>query len=308
MRGDAGYDGDGGSMHKGVNDGGQRLRALLAQPGIARLLGAHDALTALAVERAGLEAVFLGGFGVSASMLGLPDLNFLGISEMAEATRRVAQRVSLPIRADADTGHGGLHNVAHCVRELRQAGAAGMILEDQEFPKRCGHFAGKRVIPGAEMARKIQVAAAARGGSDFVLVGRTDAREPHGLEEAIRRANLYCEAGADVAFVEAPLSEEELCAVCRQVPHPKLVNMLAFGKTPRLSAAALAEMGFDMVVAPIDSVLLLARAMGRLAAAFRRDGHTGALAGEMTDFAGIKELLGLREFLDLQEDGDKPAD
>jgi len=220
----------------------------------------------------------------------------------------VAQRVSLPILADAGTGHGGLHNVAHCVRELRQAGAAGMILEDQEFPKRCGHFAGKRVIPGAEMARKIQVAAAARGGSDFVLVGRTDAREPHGLEEAIRRANLYCEAGADVAFVEAPLSEEELRAVCRQVPHPKLVNMLAFGKTPRLSAAALAEMGFDMVVAPIDSVLLLARAMGRLAAAFRRDGHTGALAGEMTDFAGIKELLGLREFLDLQEDGDKPAD
>jgi len=293
---------------EGMNNGGQRLRELLAQPGIVRLLGAHDALTALAVERAGLEAVFLGGFGVSASMLGLPDLNFLGISEMAEATRRVAQRVSLPVLADADTGHGGLHNVAHCVRELRQAGAAGMILEDQEFPKRCGHFAGKRVIPGAEMARKIQVAAAARGDSGFVLVGRTDAREPHGLEEAIRRANLYCEAGADVAFVEAPLSEEELRAVCRQVPHPKLVNMLAFGKTPSLSAAALAEMGFDMVVAPIDSVLLLARAMGRLAEAFRQDGHTGALAGEMTDFAGIKELLGLQEFLDLQEARDKPAD
>ena len=279
----------------------RRIRTLLEKPGIIRTLGAHDVLTALLVEQAGFDSVFIGGFGTSASLYGLPDLNFLGMTEMVDATRRMAHRVSIPVIADADTGHGDLHNAMRCVQEFEGTGAAGIILEDQVFPKRCGHFGGKDVIPAEEMVLKFKAAVAARQDPDFLFIARTDARETKGLDEAIDRINRYCEAGADVAFIEAPLSVEELATICQRVSYPKFVNMLAFGKTPILSAMELEEMGFKMMVAPIDSVLLMAQVMHEMAAVFKRDGHTRALQDKMVNFDGIKEILGLKDFLTLRD-------
>lgn len=280
----------------------RRIRQLLEGPGVIRSLGAHDVLSAVLIEAAGFESVFIGGFGTSASLYGLPDLNFLGLSEMADAVRRMAHRVSIPVIADGDTGHGDLHNVVRCITEFEGAGAAGIILEDQIFPKRCGHFEGKQVIPAEEMVLKLKAAVYGRADQDFLLIARTDAREPCGLEDAIERINRYCEAGADMAFIEAPLSVAELEIICRRVPYPKFVNMLAFGKTPILSTAELGQMGFKMVVAPIDSVLLAARAMREMAERFARDGHTQGLAGKMLGFDEIKEVLGVKRYLSLREE------
>lgn len=279
----------------------RRLRELMEQPGIIRMLGAHDVLGALIVEQTGFESVFIGGFGTSASMLGLPDINFLGLAEMVDATRRMCESVSIPVLADADTGHGDIHNVMRCVHQFEQAGAAGIILEDQAFPKRCGHFGNKQTITAEEMVLKFKTAAAARRDSDFVLVARTDARETHGLDEAIDRVNAYCEAGADFAFIEAPLSVEELRTICERVPYPKFVNMLMFGKTPILRAKELEAMGFKLVVAPIDSVLLAAQSMRDLAETFMRDGDTRAMAERMVDFEEIKRILGLPDYLALRD-------
>ncbi len=279
----------------------RRLRELMQMPGIIRSLGAHDVLTAVLIEQAGFETVFIGGFGTSASLYGLPDLNFLGMQEMADAVRRMAHRVSIPVIADGDTGHGDLHNVMRCVEEFEGAGAAGIILEDQIFPKRCGHFEGKQVIPADEMVRKFKAAVRARNDKDFVFIARTDAREPNGLEDAINRINSYCEAGADVAFIEAPLAMAELELICRKVPYPKFVNMLAFGKTPILSVKELEEMGFKMMVAPIDSVLLTAKVMRDMAEVFARDGHTLALQDQMLRFDEIKKILGVQQFLSLRD-------
>jgi 2-methylisocitrate lyase-like PEP mutase family enzyme len=280
----------------------RQLRSLMTKAGIIRSLGAHDVLTALLVEQAGFESVFIGGFGTSASLYGLPDLNFLGMAEMAEAVRRMTHRVSIPVIADGDTGHGDLHNVIRCVAEFEGAGAAGIILEDQIFPKRCGHFEGKQVIPAEEMVLKFKAAVRARSNPDLIFIARTDAREPYGLNEAIDRINRYCEAGADVAFIEAPLSIAELETICRRVDYPKFVNMLIFGKTPILSVAELEQMGFKMMVAPIDSVLLMARIMREMAEVFKRDGHTLALADRMVGFDEIKAILGVDEYLSLRDE------
>lgn len=279
---------------------GKKLRDRMEQPGIIRTLGAHDVLSAVLVEQAGFDSVFIGGFGTSASLYGLPDLNFLGMSEMVDAARRMAHRVTIPVVADADTGHGDLHNVMRSVQEFEGAGTAGIILEDQVFPKRCGHFGDKQVIPAEDMVLKFKAAVKERNDPDFLFIARTDARETDGLDTAIDRINRYCDAGADVAFIEAPLSVDELETICKRVEYPKFVNMLAFGKTPILSAAELEEMGFKMMVAPIDSVLLMAKVMREMAEVFKRDGHTKALYDQMVDFDEIKSILGLGDYLALR--------
>jgi methylisocitrate lyase len=278
----------------------RRLRQLLEQPGIIRSLGAHDVLTAMLIEQAGFETVFIGGFGTSASLLGLPDLNFLTLSEMADAIRRMSARLHVPLIADGDTGHGDLHHVVRTVQSFCQAGASGVILEDQVAPKRCGHFEGKQVIPAEEMAMKIQAAVSARPDKDFVVIARTDAREPLGLDEAIRRVNLYAEAGADVCFIEAPLSAEELQRIPREVSHPLLVNMLWGGKTPILSVQELEQLGYKIVVCPIESLLVSAYAVRELVQVFARDGRVDALHSRMLSFAEIKEVLGVEEYLSLR--------
>ena len=273
----------------------------MKQPGIVKLLGAHDVLTAIIIEKCGFDAIFIGGFGTSASLYGLPDLDFLGMTEMTDATRRMTQRVSIPVVADANTGYGDLHNAIRCVSEFESAGAAGIILEDQVFPKRCGHFGGKEVIPAADMVMKLSAVVDSRNDPDFLFIARTDARETDGLDAAIDRINRYCDAGADVAFIEAPLSVDELEEICKRVEYPKFVNMLAFGKTPVLSTTELEEMGFKMMVAPIDSVLLTAKIMREMAETFKRDGHTLALKDKMLEFDEIKRVLGLEAYLTLRD-------
>jgi 2-methylisocitrate lyase-like PEP mutase family enzyme len=276
-----------------------RLRELLARPGVIRSLGAHDVFTARLVEEAGLETVFLGGFGTSASLLGLPDLGLITLSEMADAVRRMAMRVRIPVVADGDTGHGDLHNVARTVREFEQAGAAGLILEDQVTPKRCGHFEGKQLISAEEMVLKLKVAQEARRDPALVLVARTDARAVEGIDDAIARANLYARAGADVCFVEAPASARELERIPREVPRPLLVNMLTGGVTPILPVEQLGRMGYKIVVCPIESLLVTAAAVRRLIAALAQTGRVDGVEG-MLSFAEVKKVLGLDELLGLR--------
>jgi 2-methylisocitrate lyase-like PEP mutase family enzyme len=279
----------------------RRLRELLRAPGVLRSVGAHDAFTARLVEAEGLETVFLGGFGVAASTLGLPDVGLLTLAEMADAVRRVAGRVAIPVVADGDTGHGDLPNVARTVREFERAGAAGLLLEDQVTPKRCGHFAGKQVIPAAEMVLKLKAALDARRDADFVIVARTDARAVEGPDAAIERANRYAEAGADVCFVEAPESLAELERIPREVNRPLLANMLSGGLTPLLTAEELGRLGYKVVVYPIESLLAAGAAVRKLVRALLAGGRADLPAGGMLTFAEVKDLLGLPEVLGLRD-------
>jgi 2-methylisocitrate lyase-like PEP mutase family enzyme len=279
----------------------RRFRDLLQTPGVIRSLGAHDVFTARTIEAAGLETVFIGGFGTSASLLGLPDVGFLTLTEMADAVRRMAARVSIPVVADGDTGHGDLHNVVRTVREFEAAGAAGVLLEDQVAPKRCGHFRGKQVIPAAEMVLKLRAALDARRDPDFVIVARTDARAVEGSAGAIERANRYGEAGADVCFIEAPESRAELEEIPRAVRYPLLVNMLTGGVTPILTVDELGRLGYKIVVCPIESLLVLGAGLRRLIQALLTRGRVDLPADEMMTFAQVKQVLGLDEVLGLRE-------
>jgi 2-methylisocitrate lyase-like PEP mutase family enzyme len=279
----------------------RRLRDLLNKPGIIRSLGAHDVFSARLIEAAGLETVFIGGFGTSASQLGLPDVGFLTLSEMAEAVRRMAQRVAIPVVADGDTGHGDLHNVVRTVREFEQAGAAGILLEDQVTPKRCGHFEGKQIIPTEEMILKLRAALGARKDPDFVIVARTDARAVEGIEGAIARANRYGAAGADVCFIEAPGSRQELELIPREVHYPLLVNMLSGGVTPILPVDELGRHGYKIVVCPIESLLVAGAAIGRLINALLTRGRVDLPPEEMMTFAQVKQVLGLDDVLGLRD-------
>jgi 2-methylisocitrate lyase-like PEP mutase family enzyme len=278
-----------------------RLRQLLKAPGVIRSLGAHDVFTARLVEAAGLETVFVGGFGTAASLLGLPDVGLLTLTEMAGAVRRMAARVAIPVVADGDTGHGDLHNVARTVREFEAAGAAGILLEDQVTPKRCGHFQGKQVIPAEEMVLKLRAALGARRDPDFVIVARTDARAVEGLGGAVARANRYGEAGADVCFIEAPEGRDELERIPREVRRPLLVNMLTGGVTPILPFEELGRLGYKIVVCPIESLLVTAAAVRRLIHSLMTRGRADLPEGEMMSFAEIKKLLGLDEILSLRD-------
>jgi len=279
------------------NNGPKQLRELLAQPGIIRSLGAHDVLTALIVEQAGFESVFIGGFGTSASQLGLPDLNFLTMSEMADAVRRMAARVSIPVIADGDTGHGDLHNVARTIESFEGAGAAGIILEDQVMPKRCGHFAQKQVISTEDMIKKFRAATDARSDPNFTIFARTDARQMNGLDDAIDRINRYCDAGADIAFIEAPQSLEELEEIPKRVQHPLFVNMLTGGATPILSVEELDQLGYKVVVCPIESLMVCARAMRDLCKALLETGRVDDHATSAMSFAEVKDMLGVQKYI-----------
>jgi len=288
-----------GCMKK--NSGPQRIRQLLAQPGLIRSLGAHDVFTALIVEQAGFETVFIGGFGTSASMLGLPDLNFLTMTEMAEAVRRMAARVTIPVIADGDTGHGDLHNVQRTIESFESAGAAGILLEDQVMPKRCGHFANKQVIPTEEMVSKIKAAVQARSDPNFLIFARTDARQMNGLDDAIDRVNRCCAAGADIAFIEAPQSVGELEQIPKRVKYPLFVNMLSGGVTPILPVKDLEQLGYKIVVCPIESLLVCARAMRELCEAWKTTGRVDQIATKAMTFNEVKELLGVERFLKVRE-------
>ncbi|MDA0808374.1 MAG: oxaloacetate decarboxylase [Planctomycetota bacterium] len=278
----------------------QRLRQMLAGEQIIRSFAPHDVFTARILEDAGIELLFLGGFGVSASVLGVPDVGLTTLTEMTEAVRRMADRLTVPLIADGDTGHGDLHNVARTVRDFERAGASGMLLEDQVAPKRCGHFSGKQVIPADEMLDKLKTALDTRSDPDFVIIARTDARAVEGLDAAIERANRYGEAGADVCFVEAPQSIDELSQVARDVPFPQLANMLPGGVTPILPADKLQQLGFRIVVDPVGTLLATGFVIKQLAEAMLNDGRVDQLSSQMLGFDEVKQLLGLDEISSLK--------
>ena len=275
-----------------MSHGPEQLRQLLAGPGIIHSLAPHDAFTAKVMEQSGLPLLFLGGFGASASAFGLPDLGLLGLAEMTEAARRMTAAVSIPVIVDGDTGYGAIPNVIRTVREFERAGAAGMLLEDQVFPKRCGHFAGKQVIPVQEMSDKLRAALDARQDPNFVVIARTDARAIEGLDAALDRASRYAEIGADVIFVEAPQSRDELARIGRSISKPQLANMLVGGATPILSAVELQDLGFKIVVSPVESLAVTALAVQQLTEAMLTLGRVDGLSDRMWTFSQLKALLG----------------
>jgi 2-methylisocitrate lyase-like PEP mutase family enzyme len=270
-----------------------RFRLLVEAPEILLLPGVHDALTLRLAEQAGFEAVTCGGYAATASLLGAPDVAQLGMSEMAEMYARLCDLTELPVFADADTGYGGTANVARTVRAFERAGVAGLFIEDQVAPKRCGHMEGKRVVPVAEMVAKIKAALDARSDTDLVIMARTDARAVEGLEAAVERAQIYREAGADLLFVEAPLTVEEMSYICAEVPGPCMANNVEGGMTPILPAAALEEIGYAMVAYPVAASYAIAYAVAGLYEALARDGTSDAWRQNMVDFTSFNELVGL---------------
>lgn len=229
------------------------LRERLAEEDLLMAIGAWDALTARMAQQAGAEAVYMSGSCVSSSVHGGPDVGLTSMTEMAERARQMAGVLDVPFIADADTGYGNVSNVRRTVEEFERAGVDAVQLEDQQFPKKCGHFEGKTLVPAAEFAAKVEAAVDARASDDFLVIARTDAVAVSGLDDAIRRARLYREAGADVLFVESPSEREQMEQVASEVEGPLLANMAAKGKTPPVPAAELQEMGFDLAIYPSDA-------------------------------------------------------
>ncbi len=279
------------------------LKKLINDPAILVLPGVYDALSAKLAEQAGFSALTMGGYGVAASVLGQPDVGYLTLTEMVYTLKRICDATALPLLADADTGYGNAANVRRVVREYEDAGAAGLFLEDQEWPKRCGHMEGKRVISLEEHAMKIRAAVEARRDPDFVIMARTDARAVHGLDEAIRRGRAYAEAGADIIFVEAPQDIGELQEIRRRIAKPLLANMVENGKTPLLSAAQLQALGYNVVVFPVCAVYTVVQALGALWRELKETGTTAGFvgAGRMTSFADFNSLIGLPEYKALEQ-------
>jgi methylisocitrate lyase len=263
--------------------------------------GVFDALSARLAARAGFEVVFLSGYGMSATQLGEPDFGLLTETDVATTAGRVCAAVDLPVVVDVDTGYGNAVNVMRTVRDAVRAGGAGIFLEDQVWPKRCGHMRGKRVIPVAEQVGKLRAAVEARGDSGLVLVARTDARQAVGLDDAIARALAYRDAGADALFVEAPQSIEELREIGRRLPPPLVANMVEQGATPDLSAEELAALGFQWIVYPVAALFAATHAMQSVYAHLRADGHTRAARDRQVGFAAFNEVMGIDEKYALDE-------
>ena len=276
------------------------LRSLLNDPGIIVSLGVHDAFSALIAQHAGFNLLFLGGFGVSASRFGLPDLNFLNLSDMELAVQQITRQLSIPLIADGDTGHGNLPHVRQTVERLAAAGASGILLEDQLFPKKCGHFHQKQIITKEEMLGKIEVAVDSRPDEDFVIIARTDARALNGLEDAIDRVNAYCELGADVAFIEAPESRAELERIADNVPYPLFANMLVGGKTPILSVSDLERLGYKIAVSPIETLMVCGSAMQSMMEALKQTGQLTHHLEDKMSFDTLKDILNLDGLLNTQ--------
>lgn len=236
-------------------------RQLLSQDRPLVLPGAHDALSARLIERCGFDAFVIGGFPLVGSRYGLPDIGLVGLGEMAAGVRDIVDATRLPALIDGDHGYGDSKNVARTVRTYERLGAGALFLEDQVAPKRCGHLAGKDVVPTEVMEQRIRAAVAARDSTDLFLIARTDARGVHGLDEALRRGERYVKAGADGLFIEAPESVEELERIGRAFDVPQFCNMLVSGRTPLLSNRELYDMGFAMVVHGITLVMRIAQAM-----------------------------------------------
>jgi len=278
------------------------LRRLLARPGAIVMPGAFNALSARITEEAGFEVVILAGAGFANMEFAEPDLGLTTMSEIVEQTSRITEAVSIPVVIDADTGFGNALNVRRTVRALERAGAAGFTLEDQVFPKRCGHFHGKQLIAKDEMTMKIKAAADARRNPDTVIIARTDARAVHGLEEAIARARAYAAAGADVTFVEAPRTVEELAQIPPALPVPQMCNMVEGGKTPILPREQLDAMGYKLICYGNAAMRAAIKGMQTLLHGLAREGTTIQLMDQIVTWDERQRLVRLPEYSKLQEE------
>ena len=274
------------------------LRTLIAGGEVVVAPGVYDGLSARLAARAGFGAVYATGGGIARSM-GYPDLGLISMTEMVARIAGIVEHAGVPVIADADTGYGNALNARRAVRELERAGVAALHLEDQVFPKRCGHYDDKAVVPVQEMAQKLRAARDAATDPDLVLIARTDALAVEGLESAIARGQAYAEAGADVIFVEAPTTDAEIEAIARRLPQPKLINMFEGGKTPLVPLDRLAALGYRIVIIPSDLQRAAIRAMEETLAAILRDGNSRAAAHRMASFADREAVVGTSEYMAL---------
>ena len=263
-------------------------RQIVSAPGV------YDMISALIADRMGFSALYVTGYGTVASALGLPDAGLATYTEMIEHVGRIASMCKTPVIADADTGYGGLLNVRHTVRGYEKAGVCAIQLEDQEFPKKCGHTPNRRVIPLDDMVRKIRVASDSRSSADFLIIARTDSRTSLGLDEAIRRAEAYGAAGADIVFVESPESEEELALVGKRIDRPLVANMVNGGRTPMLPVSRLAELGYAVAIFPAVGFLATAQALTTAYADLQQHGTTSESVA-MFSFAEFNKLIGFED-------------
>ena len=281
-----------------MNDKKKQFRDRLRQPGLLSAPGIFDMVSLRLADTFGFDALYMTGFGTVASHLGLPDAGLATYSDMVGRVKLMASMARTPLIADGDTGYGGLLNVAHTVRGYESAGACAIQLEDQEFPKKCGHTPGRRVIPIADMVRKVQVASDARSSKDFLIIARTDARSALGLDEAMRRAEAYARAGADILFVESPETPQEMMQIGSSFDLPLLANMVEGGRTPVMTQQELETLGYKIAIFPVTAMLAATQAMKTVYESFKQ---TGSSAGQVTPLMPFTELTKLMGFEEVWE-------
>ena len=252
-------------------------------------------VSARIADAAGFEALYMTGYGISASHLGLPDAGLSSFADMLDRARTIAAGIDAPLIADADTGFGGLLNVRHTVQGYETAGVAAIQLEDQEFPKKCGHAEGRRVVPTADMVRKVEVAVEARSSDDVLVIARTDARSSLGLDEAIARGRAYAAAGADIVFIESPESEDEFARIGEAIDAPLVANMVEGGFSPMLTAERLAELGFTIGLFPVSGLATAAAALTTTYATLRETGASPGVSNGLLSIADLHQLMGFDE-------------
>jgi carboxyvinyl-carboxyphosphonate phosphorylmutase len=280
-----------------------RLRELISGPAPLVAPGAYDALSARLIEQAGFDAVYMTGFGTTASLIGRPDVGLLSGAEMVDNARRIVSAVDVPVIADADTGYGNAINVVRTVQLYEQAGVAGIQLEDQVMPKKCGHMSGKLLVGADEMVGKLRAAVEARRDPDLLIIARTDAVAVTGVDDAIARAHRFAEAGADLLFVEAPTSEEDIARVAEELRGvaPLVFNWAEGGRTPPLSLERIAELGFSVVIYPIGTLLAATAGIRALLATLKSDGTPVSALPSLPGFDEFTALIGLPEIQELEQ-------
>jgi 2-methylisocitrate lyase-like PEP mutase family enzyme len=274
----------------------------LNQPGLIVAPGVYEMVSLRVADRMNFEALYMTGYGTVASLLGLPDAGLATYTEMVGRVSAMAGMAKTPLIADGDTGYGGLLNVRHTVRGYESAGAVAIQLEDQEFPKKCGHTPGRRVIPMEDMVRKIEVAAATRTDPNFKIIARTDARTTLGLDEALRRGEAYAKAGADILFIESPESVDEMRRIGQAFPnHPLVANMVEKGRTPVLSKAELEQLGYKIAIFPVTALLASAQAMTKVYEHFKDSGSSINNPVDLYDFGELSKLMGFEDVWEFEK-------
>ena len=284
-----------------MNDKRKQLRDRLRQPGLLSAPGIFDMVSLRLADTFGFDALYMTGFGTVASHLGLPDAGLATYSDMVGRVKLMASMARTPLIADGDTGYGGLLNVAHTVRGYESAGACAIQLEDQEFPKKCGHTPGRRVIPMADMVRKVQVASDARRSKDFLIIARTDARSALGLDEAMRRAEAYARAGADILFVESPETPQEMMQIGSSFDLPLLANMVEGGRTPVMSQQELENLGYKIAIFPVTAMLAATQAMKTVYESFKQTGSSAGQSTPLMPFTELTKLMGFEEVWEFEK-------